>query len=181
MVILQNASYIDNPSYPTAYSTTGSCSYTVTRCSTGIVPVHTADRLFQIHFASIVMPLFLTKYIQISEICQVRLDFFKVVLQQPTSTTGSCTHTYTTITPGATGVTAYNRPPALCGTLTDQHCTKTTLLSFWTTNIFNSYRYHILSLLRLFSFIYSYEFLYFSVHWLWPDCYNYCNHQVHTC
>ena len=101
------------------------------------------------------MPLFVTKYIQISDICQVRLDFFKVVLQQPTSTTGSCTNTYTTITPGATTVTAYNRPPALCGTLTDQHCTKTTLLSFWTTNIFNSYRYHIL--LRLISFIYSYE------------------------
>ena len=133
MLILQNASYIDNPSYPTAYSTTGSCSYTVTRCSTGIVPVHTADRFFKIHlyFASIVMPLFVTKYIQISEICQVRLDFFKVVLQQPTSTTGSCTNTYTTITPGATTPhTAYNSPPALCGTLTDQHCTKTTLLSF---------------------------------------------------
>merc|ERR1739844_487658 len=87
--VTKNASYIDNPSYPTAYSTTGSCSYTVTRCST--------------------------------DICQVRLDFFKVVLQQPTSTTGSCTNTYTTITPGATTVTAYNRPPALCGTLTDQH------------------------------------------------------------
>ena len=72
------------------------------------------------------MRLFVTKYIQISEICQVRLDFFKVVLQQPTSTTGSCTNTYTTITPGATTVTAYNRPPALCGTLTDQHCTKIT-------------------------------------------------------
>merc|ERR1712020_188127 len=87
--VTKNASYIDNPSYPTAYSTTGSCSYTVTRCST--------------------------------EICQVRLDFFKVVLQQPASTTGSCTNTYTTITPGASGVTAYNRPPTLCGTLTDQH------------------------------------------------------------
>merc|ERR1739844_97934 len=87
--VSQNCSYIENPSYPSAYSTTGSCSYTVSRCST--------------------------------EICQVRLDFFKVVLQQPTSTTGSCTNTYTTITPGATGVTAYNRPPALCGTLTDQH------------------------------------------------------------
>ena len=78
------------------------------------------------------MPLFVTKYIQISEICQVRLDFFKVVLQQPTSTTGSCTNTYTTITPGATGTTAYNKPPALCGTLTDQHCTNTTILTFRT-------------------------------------------------
>merc|ERR1711936_1122060 len=87
--VTKNASYIDNPSYPTAYSTTGSCSYTVTRCST--------------------------------EICQVRLDMFKVVLQQPASATGSCTKTYTTITPGASGNTAYTKPPTLCGTLTDQH------------------------------------------------------------
>ena len=56
------------------------------------------------------------------EICQVRLDFFKAVLQQPASSTGSCTKTYITSTPGATGSTAYNTPPKLCGTLTDQHC-----------------------------------------------------------
>jgi len=87
--VSKNCSYIDNPSYPSAYTTTGDCSYTVTRCST--------------------------------EICQVRLDFFKVVLQQPTSTTGSCTNTYTTITPGASGVTKFNNPPNLCGTLTGQH------------------------------------------------------------
>lgn len=87
--VSKNCSYIDNPSYPSAYTTTGDCSYTVTRCST--------------------------------EICQVRLDFFKVVLQQPASATGSCTNTYTTITPGATGSTAYNTPPKLCGTLTNQH------------------------------------------------------------
>jgi len=87
--VTKNCSYIDNPSYPSAYTTTGDCSYTVSRCST--------------------------------EICQVRLDFFKVVLQQPKSTTGSCTNTYTAITPGAGSVTAYNKPPALCGTLTDQH------------------------------------------------------------
>merc|ERR1712241_1475941 len=43
----KNASYIENPSYPSSYSTTGDCSYTVTRCST--------------------------------DICQVRLDFFKAV------------------------------------------------------------------------------------------------------
>ena len=75
------------------------------------------------------------------EICQVRLDFFKVVLQQPKSTTGSCTNTYTTITPGASGVTAYNRPPALCGTLTDQHC-KNTILSLRTITILpNSFQF----------------------------------------
>ena len=58
----------------------------------------------------------------ISEICQVRLDFFKVVLQAAGSTTGSCATTYTTITPGSTGQTKFNIPPALCGTLTGQHC-----------------------------------------------------------
>ena len=132
------------------------------------------------------MPLFVTKYIQISEICQVRLDFFKVVLQQPTSTTGSCTNTYTTITPGATGTTAYNKPPALCGTLTDQHCTNTTLLTFRTKkfsiHINIICRHHILLRFSL-RLIHPHESIYyiFSVHWLWPDCYNYCNHQVYTC
>merc|ERR1712110_922142 len=56
--VTKNSSYIENPSYPSSYSTTGDCSFTVTRCST--------------------------------EICQVRLDMFKVVLQQPASATGSC-------------------------------------------------------------------------------------------
>lgn len=87
--VSKNASYIDNPSYPSAYTTTGSCSYTVKACST--------------------------------DICQVRLDFFKVVLQQPKSTKGSCTNTYATITPGASGVTKFNNAPILCGTLTGQH------------------------------------------------------------
>jgi len=87
--VSKNCSYIENPSYPSAYTTAGDCSYTVTRCST--------------------------------EICQVRLDFFKAVLQQPASTSGSCTKTYTTITPGASGTTKYNTPPTLCGTLTGQH------------------------------------------------------------
>jgi len=87
--VSKNCSYIENPSYPSAYTTTGDCSFTVTRCST--------------------------------EICQVRLDFFKAVLQQPTSSTGSCTKTYLAITPGASGVTKYNKPPTLCGTLTNQH------------------------------------------------------------
>jgi len=87
--VSKNCSYLENPSYPSAYTTTGDCSFTITRCST--------------------------------EICQVRLDFFKAVLQQPASATGSCTSTYTAITPGASGVTAYNTPPTLCGTLTGQH------------------------------------------------------------
>jgi len=87
--VSKNCSYIENPSYPSAYTTTGDCSFTISRCST--------------------------------EICQVRLDFFKAVLQQPASATGSCTKTYLGITPGASGVTAYNTPPTLCGTLTNQH------------------------------------------------------------
>ena len=71
---------------------------------------------------------------------------FKVVLQQPTSSSGSCTKAYTTITPGATGVTAYNRPPALCGTLTDQHC-KNTILSLRTITILpNSFQLYIYTL-----------------------------------
>jgi len=87
--VSKNCSYIENPSYPSAYTTTGTCSYTVSRCST--------------------------------EICQVRLDFFKAVLQQPKSTTGSCVNTILAFTPGASGVTAFNTPPNLCGTLTNQH------------------------------------------------------------
>ena len=112
------------------------------------------------------MPLFVTKYIQISDICQVRLDFFKVVLQQPTSTTGSCTNTYTTITPGATGVTAYNRPPSLCGTLTDQHCTSITLLSFepqtFSMHIDIIYRHHIFTQIVLIYLFIRTHFLYFQ-------------------
>jgi len=84
-----NSTYIENPSYPSAFKTTGDCSYTVTRVQT--------------------------------DICQIRLDFFSVVLQQPTSTTGSCTNTILTSTQGSTGVTFQNTPPALCGTLTGQH------------------------------------------------------------
>jgi len=87
--VTQNCSYIESPSYPSEYSTTGTCSYTVTRCQT--------------------------------DICQLRLDFFKVVLQQPAVATGSCTDTYLTTTAGTTTASFQNTPPVLCGTLTDQH------------------------------------------------------------
>lgn len=84
-----NCTYIDNPGYPSAYKTTGECSYTVTRVQT--------------------------------DICQIRLDFFSAILQQPVATTGVCTNTILTTTQGSTGVTFYNTPPVLCGTLTGQH------------------------------------------------------------
>ena len=122
---IQNVSYIENPSYPSSYSTTGSCSYTVTRCSTGKFCKIRGNYCDYINFISEFQPAFynlITISYFILEICQVRLDMFKVVLQQPASATGSCTKTYTTITPGASGNTAYTKPPTLCGTLTDQHC-----------------------------------------------------------
>ena len=56
-----------------------------------------------------------------TDICQIRLDFFSAVLQQPVATTGLCTSTILTTTQGSTGVTFYNTPPLLCGTLTGQH------------------------------------------------------------
>jgi len=87
--VTANCSYIENPGYPSAYTTTGSCSYTVTRCQ--------------------------------DDICQLRLDFFRAVLQQPASSSGSCTDTILTTTIGSTGQTSQNTPPLLCGTLTDQH------------------------------------------------------------
>ena len=55
------------------------------------------------------------------DICQIRLDFFSVILQQPVATTGVCTNTILATTQGSTGVTFYNTPPVLCGTLTGQH------------------------------------------------------------
>jgi len=87
--VSQNCSYIENPGYPSEYTTTGDCSYTVTRCQ--------------------------------DDICQLRLDFFRAILQQPTDSTGLCTNTILTTTSGSTGATFQNTPPLLCGTLTDQH------------------------------------------------------------
>ena len=60
-------------------------------------------------------------FIYFIDICQLRLDFFKVVLQQPAVATGSCTDTYLTTTAGTTTASFQNTPPVLCGTLTDQH------------------------------------------------------------
>jgi len=87
-----NCTYIDNPSYPSTYTSTTSCSYTVKRCQ--------------------------------DDICQIRLDFFKTILMQPQSTGsvyGICSDTILKITGGTTSGSIINKPPDLCGILTDQH------------------------------------------------------------
>jgi len=87
-----NCTYIDNPSYPSTYTSTSSCSYTVKRCQ--------------------------------DDICQIRLDFFKTILMQPQSTGavyGICSDTVLKITGGTSSGSIINKPPDLCGILTDQH------------------------------------------------------------
>ena len=61
------------------------------------------------------------------DICQIRLDFTAVDLQQPSSTagattTGDCVDTILAITPGTSSSSIFNKHPDLCGTLTGQHC-----------------------------------------------------------
>lgn len=87
-----NCTYIDNPSYPSAYTSTTSCSFTVKRCQ--------------------------------DDICQIRLDFFKTILMQPQSSGsvfGICSDTVLKVTGGTTSNSIINKPPDLCGILTDQH------------------------------------------------------------
>lgn len=67
----------------------------------------------------------LTNYLFL-DICQIRLDFTAVTLQQPTSTTGACSTSgldTLTITGGGEGAVAaaQSGPPVLCGTLTGSH------------------------------------------------------------
>jgi hypothetical protein len=90
--ITQNCSYIDNPSYPTAYTTTGDCSYTVTRCQ---------DDICQIR-----LDFFSTTLQQPNS---------------ADATAGVCTNTILDITGGTTSNSFTNNPPNLCGTLTGQH------------------------------------------------------------
>jgi len=91
--VSRNCTYIESPSFPSDYSTTGDCSYTVSRCQ--------------------------------DDICQIRLDFTSVKLQQPVSgtstTSADCSDTKLDITAGTTSQNIFNNPPTLCGTLTDQH------------------------------------------------------------
>jgi len=91
--VSRNCTYIESPSYPSDYSTTGDCSYSVTRCQ--------------------------------DDICQIRLDFTAVSLQQPVSgtstTTADCSDTKLAITGGTSSNSIFSNPPTLCGTLTGQH------------------------------------------------------------
>jgi len=93
-VVSRNCTYIESPGFPSDYSTSGDCSYTVNRCQ--------------------------------DDICQIRLDFTSVTLQQPkatgTATTdGDCSDTILDITGGLTANSIFSNPPDLCGTLTGQH------------------------------------------------------------
>ena len=59
-----------------------------------------------------------------SDICQIRLDFFKTILMQPQSSGsvfGICSDTVLKVTGGTTSNSIINKPPDLCGILTDQH------------------------------------------------------------
>ena len=60
------------------------------------------------------------------DICQIRLDFVTVDLQQPdatagTTTTGDCVDTILGIVPGTSSSSIFNKPPDLCGNLSGQH------------------------------------------------------------
>jgi len=91
--VSRNCTYIESPSYPSDYTTTGDCSYTVNRCQ--------------------------------DDICQIRLDFTAVSLQQPKvstgTTNGDCSDTILDITGGLSANSIFSNPPNLCGTLTGQH------------------------------------------------------------
>lgn len=92
--ISENCTFIENVNYPMPVTVDGACTYTINRCS--------------------------------SDICQVRLDFLTGVLAQPTDGAnavcdGANNGDTLIITPGSTGVSFQNAPPALCGKLTGQH------------------------------------------------------------
>ena len=66
-----------------------------------------------------------------SDICQIRLDFFKTILMQPQSSGsvfGICSDTVLKVTGGTTSNSIINKPPDLCGILTDQHAILSTLV-----------------------------------------------------
>lgn len=92
--VTRNCSYIENPSY-----TSGS---TYTTSSAG-------DCSFTVNACQ-------------EDICNIRLDFTDVSLQQPAAA-GTCTNTILDITPGSTTspVSVGQDPPTVCGTLTGQH------------------------------------------------------------
>jgi len=93
--ISQNCSYIENPSYPSAYSTTGDCSYTVSRCQDDICQIR-----LDFFAASLQQPS----------------------TTASGGTAPACTDTYLDISAGTTSESFVSDPPSnLCGTLTGQH------------------------------------------------------------
>lgn len=89
--VTQNCTYIDNPGYPSSYSTTGDCSYTVTRCQDDICQIR-----LDFFSSTLQQPSSATPF-------------------------GVCTNTILDITGGTTSGSVTNNPPNLCGTLTGQH------------------------------------------------------------
>jgi len=87
-----NCTYIDNPSYPSTYTSTSSCSYTVKRCQ---------DDICQIR-----LDFFKTILMQ---------------PQSSGSNFGICSDTVLAITGGTSSASVISNPPSLCGILTDQH------------------------------------------------------------
>jgi len=92
-VVTQNCSYIQNPSYPSSYSTTGDCSYTVTRCQDDICQLR-----LDFFSANLQQP-------------DTGAD----------TSMGDCSNTILDITGGSSSGSITNNPPNLCGTLTGQH------------------------------------------------------------
>ena len=99
--VTQNCTYIQNPGYPTTYSTTGSCAWSVTPINSGI------DFSCPFYFKNF------HNFCSIPEICQLRLDFDNFDITD--ASTGICTDSLTVA--GPTG----RNPMDLCGTNTDMH------------------------------------------------------------
>lgn len=90
--VTQNCSYIENPGYPSTYTTTGDCTYTVTRCQDDICQIR-----LDFVSASLQQP------------------------NSAAATAGTCTNTILDITGGSSSGGISDDPPNLCGTLTGQH------------------------------------------------------------
>jgi len=91
--VSRNCTYIESPSYPSDYSTTGDCSYTINRCQDDICQIR-----LDFTSTSLQQPVATTG-----------------------STAGDCSDTKLEITPGTSSQGIHNKPPTMCGTLTGQH------------------------------------------------------------
>lgn len=75
--ISENCTYIQNPGFPTAYTTLSTVSWTVNKCSNGMKTVKTFPVLFQIDFNFL-------------DICTLRFDFETFTTAAPTCTNDNC-------------------------------------------------------------------------------------------